>query len=161
MTVADETRGSGERTSEPVRFRPHRSVIMASVLAVLILIVFTIVGLLLQQSDTGAVFRTSDQVAMIILGVLLAAGTMLWAVPRVRADAEGVEVRNVLTSRRFAWREVLAISFPDGAAFARLELPDDEYYTVMAVQAVDGWRAVTAVRALRALHKQAWQAEQE
>ncbi|WP_231104706.1 PH domain-containing protein [Haloechinothrix halophila] len=161
MTVADDTQGADQRLTEPVRFRPFFSVIAASVLAVLILIAFTIVGLLLRQSDTGAVFRTSDQVAMIILGVLLAAGTMLWAVPRVRADAEGVEVRNVLTSRRFAWREVLAISFPDGAAFARLELPDDEYYTVMAVQAVDGWRAVTAVRTLRALHKQAWQAEQE
>ncbi|MFB9725580.1 PH domain-containing protein [Haloechinothrix salitolerans] len=134
---------------------------MASALAVLIVIVFTIVGLLLPRSDTGAVFRTSDQVAMILLGVLLAGATMLWAVPRVRADADGIRVRNVLTSRRFAWREVLAVSFPDGAAFARLELPDDEYYTVMAVQAVDGWRAVTAVRALRALHRQAWRDGQE
>ncbi len=173
MTVADETQGNGDvqgagaqgsgdvqgadQPAGPVQFRPFRSVIMASVLAVLILIAFTVVGLLLRQSDTGAVFRTSDQVAMIVLGVLLAGATMLWAVPRVRADAEGIEVRNVLTSKRFAWREVLSVSFPDGAAFARLELPDDEYYTVMAVQVVDGWRAVTAVRALRALHKQAWQ----
>lgn len=148
---------TGEQTTEPVQFRPFYSVIAASVLAVLIIIAFTIVGLLLRQSNTGAVFRPSDQVAMIVLGVLLAGGTMLWAVPRVRADADGVEVRNVLTSKRFGWREVLAISFPDGAAFARLELPDDEYYTVMAVQAVDGWRAVEAVRALRARHKRAWQ----
>lgn len=149
---------TGEQTTEPVQFRPFYSVIAASVLAVLIIIAFTIVGLLLRQSHTGAVFRPSDQVAMIVLGVLLAGGTMLWAVPRVRADADGVEVRNVLTSKRFGWREVLAISFPDGASFARLELPDDEYYTVMAVQAVDGWRAVEAVRALRARHKRAWQA---
>jgi len=148
---------TGEQTTEPVQFRPFYSVIAASVLAVLIIIAFTVVGLLLRQSNTGAVFRPSDQVAMVVLGVLLAAGTMLWAVPRVRADADGVEVRNVLTSKRFGWREVLAISFPDGAAFARLELPDDEYYTVMAVQAVDGWRAVEAVRALRARHKRAWQ----
>lgn len=148
---------TGEQTTEPVQFRPFYSVIAASVLAVLIIIAFTIVGLLLRQSNTGAVFRPSDQVAMIVLGVLLAGGTMLWAVPRVRADADGVEVRNVLTSKRFGWREVLAISFPDGASFARLELPDDEYYTVMAVQAVDGWRAVEAVRALRARHKRAWQ----
>lgn len=148
---------TGEQTTEPVQFRPFYSVIAASVLAVLIVIAFTVVGLLLRQSNTGAVFRPSDQVAMVVLGVLLAGGTMLWAVPRVRADADGVEVRNVLTSKRFGWREVLAISFPDGASFARLELPDDEYYTVMAVQAVDGWRAVEAVRALRARHKRAWQ----
>jgi hypothetical protein len=67
-------------------------------------------------------------------------------------------VRNVLLSRRFAWHEVLSISFPDGASWARLELPEDEYYPVIAVQAVDRERAVIAVRALRRLHKQAWEA---
>jgi Bacterial PH domain len=47
---------------------------------------------------------------------------------------------------------VLAVTFPDGASWARLDLPDDEYVPVLAVQAVDGTRAVTAMRQLRALH---------
>jgi hypothetical protein len=50
---------------------------------------------------------------------------------------------------------VLSVSFPDGASWARLELPDDEYQAVMAVQAVDRGRAVEAVRALRKLHRAA------
>lgn len=138
--------------------RPVRSIWIASVCAAGFIVAFTLVGVFLRQSDTGVAFRTADQVAMIGLGVLLGAGTMLWAMPKVRADADGIEVRNVLAKRAFGWSEVLSISFPDGASWARLELPDDEYYSVMALQAVDGQRAVEGVRALRRLHRQAHRA---
>lgn len=135
--------------------RPQRVLWMCGVLAVLLLAVFVVVALLLRRSDTGVRFTSSDQVAMVGIGILLAAGTMLFANARVRADAEGIEVRNVLNVRRFTWSQVLSVSFPDGAAWARLELPEDEYYAVMAVQAVDRERAVEAVRALRRLHREA------
>ncbi|PXY29614.1 hypothetical protein BA062_20730 [Prauserella flavalba] len=138
-----------------VLIRPRRAAWMASALAVLLLVVFTVVAVLLRGSDTGVIFQVSDQVAMIGVGVLLAGASLLFAAPRVKADAEGIDVRNVLVSRRFAWGDVLSVSFPDGASFARLELPDDEYYSVLAVQAVDRDRAVEAVRALRKLHKAA------
>ncbi|CAL9399979.1 putative protein [Actinosynnema sp. ALI-1.44] len=138
-----------------VEFRPRRIRTVAVISAVFLVVVFTIVGLLLGDTPTGVIFRTSDQVAMIILGVLLACGVLLLARPRVRADESGVEVRNVVTARRFEWSEVLHVSFPDGASWARLELPDDEYVSIMAVQAVDREHAVAAVRALRDLHKAA------
>jgi Bacterial PH domain len=70
----------------------------------------------------------------------------------VRADADGVEVRNVGWPRYLPWELVRAVSFPDGASWARLDLPDHEYVPVLAVQAVDGMRAVEAIRGLRALH---------
>ncbi|MEU5261708.1 PH domain-containing protein [Amycolatopsis sp. NPDC021455] len=135
--------------------RPRRAVIMCSVLAVALLAVFIVVAVLLRNGDTGVRFQRSDQAAMVGIGILLAAGVMLFAIARVRADAEGIEVRNVLVTRRFAWSEVLSVSFPDGASWARLELPDDEYHAVMAIQAVDRDRAVEAVRALRKLHRAA------
>ncbi|SEP43852.1 PH domain-containing protein [Amycolatopsis saalfeldensis] len=138
--------------------RPRRTLIMCSVLAVLLLGVFIVVAVLLRNSHTGVVFEPADQAAMIGIGILLAAGTMLFALPRVRADADGVEVRNVLATRRFAWTDVLSVSFPDGASWARFELPEDEYFSVMAVQAVDRDRAVAAVRALRKLHRAAHEA---
>jgi hypothetical protein len=47
---------------------------------------------------------------------------------------------------------VRAVSFPDGSSWARLDLPDYEYLPVLAVQAVDGRRAVEDIRRLRALH---------
>jgi hypothetical protein len=136
--------------------RPRRAMIMCSALAVVLLAVFVVVAAVLRGSNTGVHFQRSDQAAMVGIGILLAAGTMLFALARVRADAEGIEVRNVLATRRFAWSEVLSVSFPDGASWARLELPDDEYYSVMAIQAVDRERAVEAVRALRRLHQAAW-----
>ncbi|GAB3500783.1 PH domain-containing protein [Amycolatopsis cihanbeyliensis] len=142
-------------TEDQVLFRPRRVVWMCTPLAVVLLAVFVTVAMLLRDSDTGVIFQASDQVAMIGIGILLAGATMLFTRPRVRADTEGIEVRNVFTTRRFSWAEVLSVSFPDGASFARLELPDDEYYSVVAVQAVDRERAVLAVRTLRRLHKQA------
>lgn len=136
--------------------RPRRTAWIASVLAVVLLGVFAVVSVLLRASRTGVVFRLSDQIAMMGVGVVLAAAALLFATPRVRADATGVAVRNVLAGRRFAWEDVLSVSFPDGASFARLELGGDEYYAVFAIQAFDRERAVEAVRALRRLHKQAW-----
>ncbi|WP_447008513.1 PH domain-containing protein [Saccharothrix isguenensis] len=142
-------------TAEAVEFRPKRIRWVAGTSAVFLVAVFTVVGLLLGDTPTGVIFRTSDQVAMVLLGVLLACGILLLTRPRVRADAEGVEVRNVATVHRFAWADVLHVSFPDGASWARLELPDDEYVSIMAVQAVDRDHAVAAVRALRELHRAA------
>lgn len=128
---------------------------MAGGCALAVVVVLTVVAVFLRESDTGVVFRTSDQVAMIILGLLIGSGIMLWATPLVRADAERIEVRNILVKRTFAWSDVVSVSFPDGASWARLELPHDEYYSVMAVQAVDREHAVSAVRALRKLHRAA------
>ena len=142
-------------TSSTLVIRPRRALIMCSVLAVALLAVFIVVAVLLRNGDTGVRFQRSDQAAMVGIGILLACGVMLFAIARVRADDEGIEVRNVLITRHFAWSEVLSVSFPDGASWARLELPEDEYHAVMAVQSVDRARAVEAVRALRKLHRAA------
>jgi Bacterial PH domain len=77
---------------------------------------------------------------------------LLLARPRVRADAEGIEVRNVLVTRRLPWDVVERVAFPDGASWARLELIGDDYLPVLAIQAVDGQRAVEGIRRVRALH---------
>lgn len=132
--------------------RPRRVLVAAWVSAVATVVAFSIVAALLRNSDTGVFFRTADQVAMVLLGLLVAGGVLLLARPRVRADARGVEVRNVGVPRYLPWELVRAVSFPDGASWARLDLPDDEYLAVMAVQAVDGQRAVVGIRQLRALH---------
>lgn len=136
-----------------VIIRPRRAAWLSAVFAIVLLAVFVTVAVLLRQSDTGVIFGVSDQIAMVGVGVLLAVASMLFATPRTRADTEGIEVRNILVTKHFPWNEVLSVSFPDGASFARLELPDFEYYSVLAVQAVDRHHAVDAVRALRALHR--------
>jgi photosystem II stability/assembly factor-like uncharacterized protein len=43
------------------------------------------------------------------------------------------------------------VSFPAGARWARIDLPDDEYIPLMAIQAVDKDRAVAAMDTVREL----------
>jgi hypothetical protein len=132
--------------------RPRRVRRAAWACAVAVVAVFAAVASVLRNTDTGVVFRLADQVAMVCLGLLFAAGILLLARPRVRADADGIEVRNTGWPRYLPWELVRAVSFPDGASWARLDLPDHEYLAVLAVQSADGLRAVEAIRALRALH---------
>jgi hypothetical protein len=53
--------------------------------------------------------------------------------------------------RLIPWSDVVDVSFPVGARWARIDLPGDEYVPLMAIQAVDKERAVDAMAALREL----------
>ncbi|MEJ3654898.1 PH domain-containing protein [Actinomycetes bacterium KLBMP 9759] len=135
-----------------VVLRPRKVLIAAWVGAVAVVVVFAVLAVILRNTATGVYFTVADQVSVLLLGVFIAGGLLLVARPRVRADANGIEVRNILMTRTYPWTDVRRVAFPDGASWARLDLPDDEYIPVMAVQAVDGTRAVEGIRALRALH---------
>ncbi len=132
--------------------RPRNARLVALAAAVVLVVVFVVGAVLLRQTPTGVYSRRSAQVAMVVLGLMLAGAALLFARPLVRGGAGGVEVRNLLGSRTLPWELVLRVSFPDGAPWARLELPDDEYIAVMAIQAADGQHAVQAIRALRTVH---------
>jgi uncharacterized membrane protein len=135
--------------------RPRKARVIAAIVAVVLFGACTVAGLLMLRTHTGAYFTLSDQIAMIGIGLFLAGGALWFARPRVRADEEGVEVRNMLSARRFAWTDVENVTFPDGSPWARLELPNDEYVPVVAIQAIDGDRAVTAMRELRRTRREA------
>lgn len=135
--------------------RPRKVRVLSAIGALIFVAVFTVVAVLLRNTPTGVYFYLSDQIAMVGIGVLLACGALMFGRPRVRADLEGVEVRNMLGSRRYAWSDIESVSFPESSAWARLELPDDEYVPVMAVQAIDGEHAVSAMRELRRLRREA------
>jgi hypothetical protein len=143
------------KTEQVFTARPHRLRLYASILAAALIAVFVVVAVFLKDSNTGVHFSTSDQVAMVGIGLVLAAGVLWPTWPRVRADTGGVEVRNLLGARRFAWSDVRQVAFPDKAWWARLELPGDEYVPMLAIQALDGERSVAAMRELRRLHREA------
>jgi hypothetical protein len=151
VTAVPEASTSGST----VVARPRKVLIAAWVGAVLTVGLFTVIAVVLRSSQTGVYFRFADQVALVLLGLFIAGGLLLLARPRVRADAEGIEVRNIFVTRRVPWTLVERVAFPDGASWARLDLPDDEYLAVLAIQAVDGQRAVDAIRRIRALHARA------
>jgi hypothetical protein len=131
--------------------RPHLTPYFAYGAAALILAAHVAVGVLLKISSTGVIFQTADQVAIALLGVVIAAAVLLFARPRLRVGASGVAVRNMLGYRVIPWRDVVGVTFPRGARWARVDLPDDEYVPVMAIQAVDKGRAVQAMDDVRAL----------
>ncbi|MEV0083335.1 PH domain-containing protein [Saccharopolyspora sp. NPDC050642] len=141
-------------SAERVEVRPRKVRRIAIPIAVVLVLAFAVVGLLLRNTPTGVIFSVSDQVAMVALGLLLGGGVMLLTRPRLRADADGVEVRNIIGTQRFSWPLVQAVTFPDGASWARLELPEDEYVPIMAIQASDGERAIKAMRELRELRRE-------
>ena len=131
--------------------RPRRVRRIAIPVAVALVVIFVVVAVLLKSGSTGVRFGLSDQVSIAAIGVVLGAAVLLLIRPRMVADADGVEVRNVLFGQKVPWSTIAAVSFPDGAPWARLELPHDEYVPVVAIQAADGERAVVAIRELRAL----------
>lgn len=142
---------------ESVEARPHRVRVVAWIAAVAILAVFTAVGTALTGS-TGegiAVFRPGDQAAMIGLGILGALVALAFTRPRVRADRDGIAVRNVFGDTVLPWSVVREIRFDRGHPWASLELENDDTISLLAVQAADKQRAVTAIQGLRALHDSA------
>ncbi len=132
-----------------LQVRPHLTPYFAYGAAIVILATHVAVGFLLKVRSTGVVFQTADQVAIAGLGVVIACVVLLFARPRLRAGKAGLAVRNLLGEKLIAWPDVVDVSFPIGARWARVDLPDDEYIPVMAIQAVDKERAVAAMDAVR------------
>ncbi len=131
--------------------RPHLTPYFAYAAAAVIAAAHIAVGLLLKVKSTGVVFQTADQVAIGALGLVIAGVVLLFARPRLRVGASGLSVRNLLGERLIPWSQVVGVSFPTGARWARIDLPGDEYIPVMAIQAVDKERAVAAMDTVRSL----------
>ena len=136
-----------------VEVRPHLTPYFVYAAAFVIAAAHIAVGLLLKVKSSGVVFQTADQVAIGALGLLIAGCVLLFARPRLRVGAAGLSVRNLLGYRLITWPEVVGVSFPAGARWARVDLPDDEYIPLMAIQAADKDRAVDAMDAVRTLMK--------
>lgn len=131
--------------------RPHLTPYFAYGAAFLIAAAHIAVGFLLKIGSSGVIFRTADQVAIGLLGVIIGSVVLVFARPRLKVGPEGLAVRNLLTYRLIPWSEVVDVSFPKGARWARVDLPDDEYVPLMAIQSVDKGRAVEAMDGVRAL----------
>ena len=145
---------SGPEQDWDVTLRAHLTPYFAYGAAFLIAAAHITVGFLLKIGSSGVVFRTADQVAMGLLGLALAGVALLFTRPRLRVGPAGLSVRNILGDKLIPWADVVDVAFPPGARWARVDLPHDEYFAVMAIQAVDKDRAVQAMKSVRALmHK--------
>jgi hypothetical protein len=136
----------------PVDSRPVRLTRVCWGVAALVMVVFVAVAVGLGTATTGdAAFRLGDQIAMVVLGGLIATAVLGFTRPRVHADLDGVRIRNVLGEKLVPWQVVRAVRMDDGAPWASLDLQDDDTLALFAIQSNDGDRAVEAVLGMRAL----------
>ena len=144
-------------TTKPWEFE-HRSTFLRNLSMVLIVIVMAIhvfVGATVDIEWTGASITFIDKLAFPGIGLVIS--VLLWISmnrPRVRANADGVEVRNIIGTRFYSWVVIYGLAFPEGARMARLELPEFEYVPVWAMQSADGASTVKAVSQFRELEAQ-------
>ncbi len=135
---------------------PRRMRLLCAVLALVVVAVMAFVAAELKETtNTVVTYRTSDQIAMLGLGLVLGAGILFLGRSRVDADAAGVRVRNVVVHHELPWSAVRAVRFERTSSWASLLLENGEEIALLAVQAVDKERAVRAVEGLRALRDQA------
>ena len=136
----------------PVASRPVRLTRVCWGVAALVMVVFVAVAIGLGSATTGdAAFRLGDQIAMVVLGGLIATAVLGFTRPRVHADLDGVRIRNVLGEKLVPWQVIRAVRMDDGAPWASLDLHDDDTLALFAIQSNDGERAVQAVLGMRDL----------
>lgn len=148
--------GADEMTTSEVpgvRARPIRTSRIAWASSAFVLAVFIVVALLMKRDNAGAYFTDKDQIATVVIGVVLAGLLIMPTRPRLIADAEAVRLRSFLGGWRVVpWDLVIRVEFPSKVRFARLVLPGEETLAIYAIQRADREHAVEAMRALRALH---------
>jgi Bacterial PH domain len=131
---------------------PHRMRLICAVVAAVVVVVMLVVALFLRHESTGVVsFGSADQFAMAGIGLVLGAGILCLGRSKVDADAQGIRVQNVIGRYELPWAVVDAVRFERKSPWASLRLVTGEEMSVIAIQAVDGERAVAAVDGLRAL----------
>lgn len=123
-----------------------------AVLGLVVVVVTVVVAAGLKgTTNTVVTYRTSDQLAIVGLGLVLAAGLLALGRSRVDADAQGVRVRNVVVHHELPWQAVRGVRFERKSPWASLLLENGDEISLLAVQAVDREHAVRAVEGLRAL----------
>lgn len=130
--------------------RPRMMTLTACVVSALIAISGVVVAVFNNRAS-GAILRPADQFAMAGIALILAGAVLLLTRPRFKAGPSGLAVRNLMGYRLIGWDEVRDVHFPPGKRWARIDLPYDEYFPVVAVQSVDRERAVATMDAVRTL----------
>lgn len=125
---------------------------VAIIWIILVMAAHLFMGFTVGLSFTGATVTTIDKFAFPGVGVIISVLSWLALTrPRLRANSDGVEIRNIVGTRFYPWQVIYGLSFPEGSRMARIELPDFEYVPVWALQSGDRQDIVTKVRSFRDL----------
>jgi hypothetical protein len=135
-----------------VVFRPRRLRVVCWATAVTVVALFTLIAIGLGSGPPGdAQFKLPDQIALVLLSLLLAGGVLVFTRARVVGDAQGLRVRNAFRETALPWAVVVDVRLDEHGSWAYVDLQDDDTLAVLALQANDGEQAQAAVRALQGL----------
>lgn len=132
---------------------PRRLRIVGAVFAGALVIV-VVMGWIALPPHLKALFTPFQLITLLAVLLVIVGMIAGLALSTVRADQQGVWLRNGLSVRRFAWVEVHRIVYGDGDPWPTLQVgdPDDpRRQIVLGIQRSDGARAVGAVADLRRL----------
>lgn len=125
---------------------------IAALWVIVVMAVHIFMAVVVDIEFSGLTITGVDKFAFIGVGIIISIISFIVLTrPRVRANADGVEVANIIGTRFYPWVVVYGLSFPRGARMARLELPEFEYVPLWAIQAGDKERALEAVKQFRVL----------
>ena len=71
-----------------------------------------VIGTAAADTNEGVEFRTSDQIGMIGIGLMLGGVIMTAARPRLRVDRGGLWMRNMLGDQFIPWPLVVRVAYP-------------------------------------------------
>jgi hypothetical protein len=143
--------------------RPHR-VRLIVIIATLALCLLTAIGWFLLPAEVRALFTLSQRLTLLGVLALLIVGMVALASSSVRADANGLRIRNGLRVHAVPWGRVHKIILRPGDPWALLLITpadgrpfqadlDAEKRQLMGIQTVDGLLAKAAVNELRGRHR--------
>lgn len=130
----------------PVVWRPRRGRLVTHTFAVVVLVVVVVLAVVLPHP-----FGIADRVGFVVVGAVISGVLYLLGRCRLRADADGLTVVNVLRTTELEWAEVVGVSLAVGDPWLTLDLDDGETLPAMGIQAADGERTRKAITELRAL----------
>lgn len=121
-------------------FRPRRARVVGWFFAVGIVVVMVGMSIALSfEPDSG--WTGQDTVSAVVFALLLSGVLVRLISVRARVTADGLEVRNVVFTRRVEWGAIVAVRFGGADPWLTLDLDDGENLAVMAVQRADGEHA--------------------
>ena len=132
-------------------FRSRRGRLVATVMAVLSLVVFVTVAVLLPSNAGLTTWQPADRALVVGLGVIIALVCWRYASIRAVPSLDGLVVRNLVVTRTVTWTQVIDVEFGDGAPWVTLELDDTDTLAVMAIQRADGPAAMAEAQRLATL----------
>lgn len=133
-----------------VVLRPRRARQVIYPVAALV-VAAMVLGALIAPSTGPTPFRLLDRLAIIALGLAVAAALTRLAAVRVVTGPGGIEVVNILRRTPLAWAQVVNVRLSRDDPWVMLDLSDGESLAAMGIQQADGAYGIEQARLLARL----------